>query len=58
MLSGVDRIGDWEVFSLLHRFGYTCRHVATGASDVPGPPIGAHEQFSGYVNVLFQPPDA
>ena len=54
MLSGVERIGDWEVFSLLHRVGYTCRRVGA-ASGVPGPPVAAQERFHGYVNLLFQP---
>jgi FkbM family methyltransferase len=58
MFGGADRIGDWEVFSLLQGFRYTCRRVATASARVPGPPIDASERFSGYVNVLFQPPDA
>jgi FkbM family methyltransferase len=57
-LSGARRIGDWDVFALLHGVGYRCRHIATGPSGSPGPAIEADQMFNGYVNVLFQPPNA
>ena len=52
------RIGDWDVYALLDRFGYRCRRIATEPGRLLGPATGADETFSGYVNVLFQPPDA
>jgi FkbM family methyltransferase len=58
MISGVERIGDWDVFALLRGFGYTCRQIGTSSRDPLGPPIDEHEIFSGYVNVLFEPPNA
>lgn len=58
MINGAARIGGWDVYALLHGFGYRCRRIATAAGRVLGPAIDADESFSGYVNVLFQPPDA
>jgi len=57
-ISGVPRIGDWDVFSLLEGFGYACRRIATDRQRFLGAAIDADESFAGYVNVLFQPPDA
>jgi len=56
--NGTNRIGDWEVYTLLHEHGYSCRRIATGAGAPAGASIAAGEVFSGYVNVLFQPPHA
>jgi FkbM family methyltransferase len=57
-INGAARIGGWDVYALLHGFGYRCRRIATAAGCVLGPAIDADESFSGYVNVLFQPPNA
>ena len=57
-ISGAARIGDWEVYALLHGFDYRCRRIATAPGHHLGPAIGADETFNGYVNVLFQPPNA
>jgi len=57
-ISGAARIGDWDVYALLDRFGYRCRRIATVPGRLLGPATGADETFSGYVNVLFQPPNA
>jgi len=57
-ISGVARIGDWDVYALLDRFGYRCRRIATEAGRLLGPATGADETFTGYVNVVFQPPNA
>ena len=57
-INGAARIGDWDVYALLRGFGYTCHHIATAASRLLGPVIAADESFIGYVNVLFQPPNA
>jgi FkbM family methyltransferase len=54
--NGTERIGDWEVFTLLREHGYDCRRI--GSSAPAGAPIAADETFSGYVNVLFEPPHA
>jgi FkbM family methyltransferase len=56
-ISGVDRIGDWDVFALLQTFGYRCRRIATAPHRLLGAAIGPDETFNGYVNVLFQPPN-
>ena len=50
------RIGDWDVFRMLNASGYTCRRIAAEAGAGPGAPIGAGATFTGYVNVLFEPP--
>ena len=55
-ISGVERIGDWDVFALLQKFGYQCRRIATAPDRLLGAAIDPDEVFSGYVNVLFQPP--
>jgi FkbM family methyltransferase len=57
-INGAARIGGWDVYALLRGFGYGCRRIATAAGCVLGPAIDADESFSGYVNVLFQPPNA
>jgi FkbM family methyltransferase len=51
------RIGDWDVFGLMEGHGYRCRRIAAGPRDVTDAPIAATETFTGYVNVLFEPPD-
>ena len=56
--NGTNRIGDWEVYMLLREHGYGCRRIATGTGAPAGASIAAGEVFSGYVNVLFQPPHA
>lgn len=56
--NGTDRIGDWEVYGLLRGHGYNCRRIATGAGAPAGASIAAGETFSGYVNVIFEPPHA
>jgi FkbM family methyltransferase len=55
--NGTNRIGDWEVYTLLREHGYKCRRIIPGAGAPAGGSIAAGETFSGYVNVLFQPPD-
>ena len=57
-ISGTPRIGDWDVYGLLGRYGYKCRRIATAAGRLLGATIDGDEMFSGYVNVLFQPPAA
>jgi FkbM family methyltransferase len=58
MISGAERIGDWDVLRLLQNFGYTCWRIPTSPLRLLGAAIDADETFSGYINVLFQPPDA
>jgi FkbM family methyltransferase len=57
-ISGAARIGDWDVYALLHGFDYRCRRIATAPGRLLGPTIGPNETFNRYVNVLFQPPNA
>lgn len=57
-IAGSDRIGDWNVFTLLRGFGYRCRAISGFSGRIPGPIIAADDRFAGYVNVLFEPPDA
>jgi len=55
-IAGTGCIGEWDVFQLLRRFGYACRRINGPGDRMPGPAIAADEMFSGYVNVLFEPP--
>jgi FkbM family methyltransferase len=57
-INGTGRIGDWDVYALLRGFGYRCHRITAASGRVPGPAIDADEMFSGYVNVLFEPPRA
>jgi FkbM family methyltransferase len=57
-INGASRIGDWDVYALLGQFGYSCRRMTGATSGFTAPPIDADDVFSGYVNVLFQPPSA
>ena len=57
-INATARIGDWDVYALLDQFGYRCRRIATAPGRLLGSAIDADESFSGYVNVLFQPPNA
>jgi len=56
--NGTNRIGGWEVYTLLREHGYSCRRIANGIGAPAGTPIAAAETFNGYVNVVFQPPHA
>jgi FkbM family methyltransferase len=57
-ISGNTRIGDWDVYGLLRGFGYTCRRISSAPHGAADAAIGLDETFAGYVNVLFEPPQA
>jgi FkbM family methyltransferase len=57
-ISATPRIGDWDVYRLLEPRGYRCRRIATASGCLLGPAIDRDESFTGYVNVIFEPPAA